>query len=251
MLWFSEGEDVRTRSLDEIRNIFRSVGGATDLFVFELDGIPIGDGWAQEMNLPLVLDAFADRRCMRVDLTSAAITGARVSVPPRSGCSPRTHSRGADLVFAVDVADDNERSPRDIREQRLPPLAPSTDAAGSEGPRTSVYLVCRPAVFDGTAPAQPHPLGGTMAADDPKGSTVVLYRRTPELALLVLHRASEARSTKATEHGHRPRVRAFPRSYRTSARSRELHEVVGLELTPSAPRGLWCRELVGVLGRAA
>ncbi len=42
---------VDERSMDELRGIYRGVSQAAELFVIECDGVSVGDGWLQEMNL--------------------------------------------------------------------------------------------------------------------------------------------------------------------------------------------------------
>ncbi len=72
-----------------------------------------------------------------------------------------------------------------------------------------------------------------MAADDPNGATIVLYRRGPELELLVLHRAGEGPEYEGDWAWTPPAGARLPAELPDEGASRELHEEVGLELVPT------------------
>jgi len=55
VLRWSEGDDVESRSPEEVRSIYRGVSRTALVFVAELSGRPIGDGWLQEMNMAEIL----------------------------------------------------------------------------------------------------------------------------------------------------------------------------------------------------
>ncbi len=66
VLWFSEGDDVQSYSLEDIQGIYREVSQAAFCFVIELDGRAIGDCWLQEMNIPCAEDK-GHRYCFECD----------------------------------------------------------------------------------------------------------------------------------------------------------------------------------------
>jgi RimJ/RimL family protein N-acetyltransferase len=68
LLWFVEGDDVRSRTLEEVQDIYRGVSQHALCFIAELDGVPIGEGWLQEMNEQRILDEFPGRDVRRIDL---------------------------------------------------------------------------------------------------------------------------------------------------------------------------------------
>ena len=51
VLYFAEGDDVRSYGLEQIQAIYRSVSQHAFCFVIEADGQPIGECWLQAMNL--------------------------------------------------------------------------------------------------------------------------------------------------------------------------------------------------------
>ena len=69
VLYFSEGDSIDHRPKEEHQAIYRAVSVTpADMFVFEVNGEPMGDGWLQHMNLARVLDAHPGKECRRVDL---------------------------------------------------------------------------------------------------------------------------------------------------------------------------------------
>lgn len=51
VLWLSEGGFVGRRPMAETQGIYRGTSQAAEVFVIERDGVPVGDGWVQAMNL--------------------------------------------------------------------------------------------------------------------------------------------------------------------------------------------------------
>ncbi len=92
-------------------------------------------------------------------------------------------------------------------------------------------LVCRPALFRGTASVEAHPGKDRIRASDPPyGAAVVVYRRAPAIEVLVLHRtgtASEGDWAWTPPGGAR-----FPAEQIEHCAARELHEEIGLDLEP-------------------
>jgi hypothetical protein len=69
VLWFSEADNVEHRTREEHQRIYRAVSHTpADVFIFEVNGTPMGDGWLQRMSLARVLDANPGKDCRRVDL---------------------------------------------------------------------------------------------------------------------------------------------------------------------------------------
>jgi len=59
---------VASRTVEEVRQIFRTVSQHAFCFIVEFDGRPIGDGWLQEMNLEKILRSYPGLDCRRIDL---------------------------------------------------------------------------------------------------------------------------------------------------------------------------------------
>jgi aminoglycoside 6'-N-acetyltransferase len=115
VLWFTEGDDVPTRTLEEVQRIYRGVAQHALCFIAELDGAPIGEGWLQEMNLQRILDEYPGRDVRRIDLA--------IGEKRRWGHGLGTEllrllvafgfeREGCDVLFGVDVGGHNPRSRR-------------------------------------------------------------------------------------------------------------------------------------------
>jgi RimJ/RimL family protein N-acetyltransferase len=68
VLYYSEGDDVASYSLEDIQGIYRGVSQSAFCFIIELDGRPIGECWLQQMNLERILRRYPERDCRRIDL---------------------------------------------------------------------------------------------------------------------------------------------------------------------------------------
>lgn len=233
VLWFTDNGGVSERSLTELQQIHRVVSRTADLFVFEIDGVAVGDGWVQQMNLDRILRAFPDRRLARIDLQlSPTVWGKGIGTRAVRLLTGHAFEGGHDLVFACDIADYNARSRRAFLRCGYVPwrrvLSPPGDAT------TFVYdLVCRPELFYNTAALQEHPGDDRiMAGEPPFGATVVVYRRTPDVEILVLHRAGAGPDYDGDWAWTPPAGARFPAEPIDDCAARELHEEVGLDLQP-------------------
>ena len=56
VLEFAEGDDVQSRTLDEVQRIWRSISVNAHCFLMERDGAPIGECWLQRMNLQRLIE---------------------------------------------------------------------------------------------------------------------------------------------------------------------------------------------------
>jgi RimJ/RimL family protein N-acetyltransferase len=114
VLWFSEGDDIASRTMGDLQAIYRGVSATpADMFIFEVDGVPVGDGWVQAMKLPRVSDAFPGRDCRRIDLElGRPWWGQGIGTRVIRALTIHAFATGADLVWGVDIASDNPRSRR-------------------------------------------------------------------------------------------------------------------------------------------
>jgi RimJ/RimL family protein N-acetyltransferase len=119
VLYFSEGDDVTSRSLEDIQGIYRSVSQNAFCFMAELgvapvgESSPIGECWLQRMNLECILRRFPDQDCRRIDLSigEKALWGQGLRtemIRLLSGFA--FEQERADRVFGCDIADYNPRS---------------------------------------------------------------------------------------------------------------------------------------------
>ncbi|HUW58606.1 MAG TPA: GNAT family N-acetyltransferase [Planctomycetota bacterium] len=115
VLYYAEGDDVTSRTLEETQAIYRGVSQRAFVFIAELDGVPIGECWLQRMNLERVRARHPGMDLRRVDLTIGEKRlwgqgwGTRmIGLLTRFGFE----REGADAIFGCDVADYNLRSRR-------------------------------------------------------------------------------------------------------------------------------------------
>jgi RimJ/RimL family protein N-acetyltransferase len=115
VLYYSEGAEVDSYCLEQIKRIYRGVSQTAICFIMELDGKPIGESWLQRMNLSRILQTYPQQDCRRIDL----VIGEKACWNKGLGTETiRTlvdfgfgHER-ADLIFDCDIADYNPRSRR-------------------------------------------------------------------------------------------------------------------------------------------
>jgi len=113
VLYFSEGDDVSSYSLDQIQKIYRGVSQHAFCFVIEYDGSPVGECWLQAMNLERILRKYPGYDCRRIDLMigEKALWGQGLSTEVvRLLSAFAFEEECADLVFGCDVADYNPAS---------------------------------------------------------------------------------------------------------------------------------------------
>ena len=68
VLEFAEGDDVQSRTLDEVQRIWRSISVNAHCFLMERDGAPIGECWLQRMNLQRLAARHPGEDVRRIDI---------------------------------------------------------------------------------------------------------------------------------------------------------------------------------------
>jgi aminoglycoside 6'-N-acetyltransferase len=113
LLWFTEGDDVTSRSLDDVQGIYREVSRTAYCFIIEVSGRRIGECWLQEMNIDRILSRYPHRDCRRIDIAigekdfwSRGYGTDTIRTLTQFGFQ----REGADLIFGCGIADYNERS---------------------------------------------------------------------------------------------------------------------------------------------
>ena len=113
VLYFAEGDDVNSYTLDQIQSIYRSVSQTAFCFIIEVKGAPVGECWLQHMNLERVLQKYPKSDCRRIDL----LIGEKEFWGQGLGTEViqlltafAFDEQGAELVFGCDVADYNPAS---------------------------------------------------------------------------------------------------------------------------------------------
>jgi RimJ/RimL family protein N-acetyltransferase len=113
LLYFAEGDNVSSYSLDELQGIYRGVSQTAFCFVIEVEGVPIGECWLQQMNLERVLERYPKADCQRIDLMigEKEVWGRGIGTEVIQLLSAFAFDQqDADLVFGCDVADYNQAS---------------------------------------------------------------------------------------------------------------------------------------------
>ena len=68
VLYYSEGDNITSRNLEEVQGIYRWVSQTAFCFMIEVGGMPIGECWLQRMNLERILEKYPNADCRRIDL---------------------------------------------------------------------------------------------------------------------------------------------------------------------------------------
>ena len=115
VLYFSEGDDVESYSLEDVQGMYRSVSRSAFCFIIESESGPIGECWLQEMNLERILQRYPGHRCHRIDLMigekehwGRGLGSEVVKLLVQFAFAEQE----SDFVFGCDVADYNRGSQR-------------------------------------------------------------------------------------------------------------------------------------------
>src|SRR6266496_2904718 len=110
VLYYVEGDDVSSRTLEEIQAIYRAVSQTAFCFIIEYDRQPVGECWLQNMNLDRILQKYPTADCRRIDLMIGQKelwgSGIGTEVVRLLTVFAFEHEQ-ADFVFGCDVADYN------------------------------------------------------------------------------------------------------------------------------------------------
>jgi RimJ/RimL family protein N-acetyltransferase len=113
VLYFAEGDDVNSYTLEQVQQIYRGVSQKAFCFMIEVGGRTIGECWLQQMNLERILRKYPGIDCRRIDLMigEKAFWGQGLGTEViRLLTAFAFEEEGADLVLGCDVADYNRAS---------------------------------------------------------------------------------------------------------------------------------------------
>jgi RimJ/RimL family protein N-acetyltransferase len=115
VLFYSEGGDITSWTLSDMKELYRGVSQGAYVFMAELDGRPIGECWLQKMNLERVKKRYPKLDVRRIDLVIGEKDcwgkgwGTRIirllTCFAFKGC-------GIDILYEPEIADYNPRSRR-------------------------------------------------------------------------------------------------------------------------------------------
>jgi RimJ/RimL family protein N-acetyltransferase len=147
VLYFSEGDDVQSYSLEEVQGIYRSVSQSAYCFMIEYQGRPVGEGWLQRMNIERILNDYPGFDLRRIDLLigEKALWGQGLGTEAiRLLTDLAFQQEGADYVFAVEVADTNSRSRRAFEKNGYRLVASYPQPPGGKARQTFDLLLKNP-----------------------------------------------------------------------------------------------------------
>ena len=67
LAWF-EGDEIESRTLDEVQRIYRAISVNAHCFLMELDDRPVGECWLQQMNLQRLVARHPGEDVRRIDI---------------------------------------------------------------------------------------------------------------------------------------------------------------------------------------
>ena len=115
VLYYSDGNNVTSYSLEEVQDIYRSTSQNAFCFIIEVDNKPIGECWLQKMSLDDFLKKYTNSDCRRIDLMigekqywNRGIGTEVIRLLTEFGFQ----KQGADMIFGCHIADYNIRSLR-------------------------------------------------------------------------------------------------------------------------------------------
>ncbi len=147
VLYFSEGDDVQSYSLDEVQSIYRVVSQTALCFIIEYQGRPVGECWLQRMNLERVLKEYPGFDVRRIDLMigEKALWGQGLGTEViRLLTNLAFQQEGADYIIEPDIADYNVRSRRAFEKNDYRLIARHAQPAGSKAQYTVDLLAKNP-----------------------------------------------------------------------------------------------------------
>jgi RimJ/RimL family protein N-acetyltransferase len=115
VLYYSEGDDVQSYTLEEIQEIYRPISQTALCFIIESEGRPVGECWLQRMNLERILRDYPGFDVRRIDLLigEKPLWGQGLGTEViRLLTDLAFQQEGADYIIEPDIADYNVRSRR-------------------------------------------------------------------------------------------------------------------------------------------
>ena len=68
ILYYADTDDITSYSPELVKRIYRNVSKTAYCFITEVNKVPVGECWLQEMNLDWILKKYPDFDCRRIDL---------------------------------------------------------------------------------------------------------------------------------------------------------------------------------------
>ncbi len=135
VLWFSEGDDIGSRTLDEVQLMYRAVSASSSCFIIEHQDRPIGECWLQRMNVGRVIDTHPGNDVRRIDISigEKELWGRGLGTESVELLMQLAfQSEACDLIYEPEIADFNVRSRRMFERLGFEEVAEIPQAAGSK-----------------------------------------------------------------------------------------------------------------------
>ena len=133
VLYWADTDPVTSRTLEEVKGIFRTVSQTAYCFVIEFEGKSIGDCWLQAMNVKRITKKYPKNDCRRVDLVigEKGLWGKGLGTDViRTLTKFAFEHEKADMVFGV-VGDYNHRSQRAFKKAGYQQVMKLKESKGS------------------------------------------------------------------------------------------------------------------------
>lgn len=150
VLYFSEGDDITSQTLERVQQKYRSVSQKAFCFIIEVDNIPVGECWLQEMNLERILKKYPGKDCRRIDLMigekqfwEKGIGIDVIATLTRFGFEDEK----ADYICGCDVADYNPRSQKAFKKNGYYVVEKIALPPGSKGKFDYDFIISRDELY--------------------------------------------------------------------------------------------------------
>ena len=147
VLYYSEGDDVQSYSMEEVQDIYRTVSQSALCFIIEYQGRAVGECWLQHMNLERVMREYPGFDVRRIDLMigEKALWGQGLGTEViRLLTELAFQQEKVDYVFGIDIADYNPRSQRAFEKNGYRLVARTPKPPGSKTGQTIDLLAKNP-----------------------------------------------------------------------------------------------------------
>jgi aminoglycoside 6'-N-acetyltransferase len=146
VLYFSEGDNITSQGLERVQQKYRGVSRKAFCFIIEIENIPVGDCWLQEMNLERILKKYPGKDCRCIDLMigekhlwGKGIGTDVIATLTRFGFEIEK----ADCIFGCDVANYNPRSQKAFEKNGYHIVEKIELPPGSKGKFDYDFLISR------------------------------------------------------------------------------------------------------------
>ncbi len=153
VLYWCEGDDVAANAPCDVDSIYGTISQKAIMFIIAVDGLPVGECWIQDMNLPELVQKYPQKMIQRMDVTiyEEAYWGRGLGTAINAALIQYAFESGkADLMYAI-TQDYNIRAQRCLRKSgfRLDEVLAHESTA--KGKSEYCYAISREEYYDALA----------------------------------------------------------------------------------------------------